>query len=238
MVIVTLFMLVLGGLALWWLARQGLMEKPWLQESTVGNVPPTGASLRPTALIGLGVFLTVAAALFTLLVSAYSIRMAMPDWRALPVPLLLWINTAALAAASIALQCAQSAARRGDLADTRTGLLAGGAASLVFVIGQLLAWQQLHLLGYFLATNPANSFFYLVTAVHGVHVLGGLVALGRTGARAWRAPMADVDPDRLRLSVQLCTLYWHFLLLVWLILLALLTGWADRFAEICSQLLS
>jgi cytochrome c oxidase subunit 3 len=165
-------------------------------------------------------------------------RMAMPDWRALPVPVLLWINTAALVAASIALQCAHAAARRGDLADTRTGLLAGGAASLVFVAGQLLAWQQLHLLGYFLATNPANSFFYLVTAVHGVHVLGGLVALGRTGARAWRGDPAGILPDRLRLSVQLCTLYWHFLLLVWLILLALLTGWADRFAEICSQLLT
>lgn len=234
MVIVTVFMLVLGGLALWWLARQGLMEKPWLEESTVGNVPPTGASHRPAVVIGLGVFLTVAGALFALLVSAYSMRMAMPDWRALPVPALLWINTAALAAASIALQCAQAAAQRGDLADIRTGLLAGGAASLVFVVGQLLAWQQLHLLGYFLATNPANSFFYLVTAVHGAHVLGGLVALGRTGARAWR----NHDPDRLRLSVQLCTLYWHFLLLVWLILLALLTGWADRFAEICTRMLS
>lgn len=238
MVIVTVFMLVLGGLALWWLARQGLMEKPWLQESTVGNVPETGASPRPSAMIGLGVFLTVAGALFALLVSAYSMRMAMPDWRALPVPTLLWINTAALAAASIGLQCAQAAAQRGDLADTRTGLLAGGAASLVFVVGQLLAWQQLHLLGYFLATNPANSFFYLVTAVHGAHVLGGLVALGRTGTRAWGANPSDLESGRLRLSVQLCTLYWHFLLLVWLILLALLTGWADRFAEICSRMLS
>ncbi|MFE0756481.1 cytochrome c oxidase subunit 3 [Inquilinus sp. NPDC058860] len=238
MVIVTLFMLAVGGLALLWLARQGLMTKPWLEESTVGNVPATGASLRPTALIGLGVFLVVAGALFALLVSAYSMRMALPDWRALPVPLLLWINTAALVAASIALQCAQAAARRDDLADTRTGLLAGGAASLVFVVGQLLAWQQLHMLGYFLASNPANSFFYLVTAVHGVHVLGGLVALGRTGARAWRGDRSGDESGRLRLSVQLCTLYWHFLLLVWLILLALLTGWADRFAEICSQLLT
>src|SRR5688572_21155347 len=165
MVIVTLFMLVLGGLALLWLARQGLMTRPWLEESTVANVPATGASLRPTPLIGLGVFLAVAGALFALLVSAYSMRMEMPDWRALPVPLLLWVNTAALVAASVALQCAHSASRRGDLADTRTGLLAGGAASLVFVAGQLLAWQQLHMLGYFLASNPANSFFYLITAV-------------------------------------------------------------------------
>ncbi len=74
--------------------------------------------------------------------------------------------------------------------------------------------------------------------MHGLHVLGGLVALGRTGARAWRGAPAGILSDRLRLSVHLCTLYWHFLLLVWLILLALLTGWADRFAEICSQLLT
>ena len=238
MLVVALFMLVVAAVALWWLARQGLMEKPWLEESTVGNVPATGASSRPAATIGLGVFLTVAGALFALLVSAYAMRMAMPDWRSLPVPPLLWINTVALAVSSAALQCAQAAARRDDLADVRTGLLAGGAAALVFLVGQLLAWQQLHMLGYFLASNPANSFFYLVTAVHGVHVLGGLVALARTGARAWRGDRRDVESGRLRLSVQLCTLYWHFLLLVWLILLALLTGWADRFAEICGRLLS
>ncbi|MGK9233636.1 cytochrome c oxidase subunit 3 [Inquilinus limosus] len=234
MIVVTLFMLAVAAVALWWLARQGLTAKPWLEESTAGNVPATGASPQPTAKIGLGVFLTVAGALFALMISAYAMRMAMPDWRSLPVPALLWVNTAALVVSSAALQCAQGAARRRDLADVRTGLLAGGAAALVFLVGQLLAWQQLHLLGYFLATNPANSFFYLVTAVHGAHVLGGLVALARTGARAWR----DDEPGRLRLSVELCTLYWHFLLLVWLILLALLTGWAGRFAEICQRLLS
>jgi cytochrome c oxidase subunit 3 len=84
------------------------------------------------------------------------------------------------------------------------------------------------------ASNPANSFFYLLTAVHGLHLTGGLVALGRTSAKVWRGTeIADM-----RLSVELCAIYWHFLLLVWLVLLGLLTGWTDDFVNICRQLLS
>lgn len=161
-------------------------------------------------------------------------RMELIDWRALPVPKLLWFNTGVLIVSSVALQWAQVAARRDDSDNVLIGLLAGGISAVVFVIGQLLAWQQLNAAGYLPAANPANAFFYLITAVHGLHVLGGLVVLSRTTIKAWRG----VDVSRLRLSVELCTMYWHFLLLVWLILLALLTGWADDFAAICRQLLT
>jgi cytochrome c oxidase subunit 3 len=114
------------------------------------------------------------------------------------------------------------------------GLLAGAASAVIFLVGQLLAWQQLKVAGYFVASNPANSFFYLITAVHGLHLMGGLVALGRTTAKVWRgAKMIQV-----RLSVELCAIYWHFLLLVWLVLLGLLTGWTDNFVDICRQLLT
>ena len=60
----------------------------------------------------------------------------------------------------------------------QTGLLAAGVLALGFLAGQLMAWRQLDAAGYFLASNPANTFFYLLTALHGLHVLGGLVALG------------------------------------------------------------
>ena len=90
--------------------------------------------------------------------------------------------------------------------------------ALAFLAGQLLAWRQLDAAGYFLASNPANSFFYLLTAVHGLHVLGGLVALARAAGKVWRGE----DADRVRLSVELCAIYWHFLLFVWLVLFALL----------------
>ncbi|MFX5494500.1 cytochrome c oxidase subunit 3, partial [Acinetobacter baumannii] len=78
--------------------------------------------------------------------------------------------------------------------------------------GQLLAWRQLSAAGYWLAANPANTFFYLLTALHGLHVAGGLAALGRVTVRAWRGS----DAGRLALSVELCATYWHFLLVIWL----------------------
>lgn len=229
---VVLFMAAIAAIAAWWLSQQRLAAKPWLEKGVIED--PGGASSLPPAKIGLGVFLAVVGSLFALFVSAYTMRMELLDWRSLPVPKLLWFNTAVLIVSSGALQWAQAAARRDDAEGVLTGLLAAGASALVFLAGQLLAWQQLNAAGYLPEANPANAFFYLITATHGLHVMGGLVALGRTTAKAWRG----VAPARLRLSVELCTMYWHFLLLVWLILLALLTGWADDFVAICRQLLT
>ncbi|GLR83716.1 cytochrome c oxidase subunit 3 [Bradyrhizobium iriomotense] len=232
---IVLFLAVIAVIAGWWLSHQRLTAKPWLEEGPIGDFPGTDAMTWPAAKIGLGVFLAVASALFVLFISAYSMRMAMVDWRALPVPRLLWFNTGVLVLSSVALQWSYVAARRDDTDGVMIGLLAGGAAAIIFLAGQLLAWQQLSAAGYFMASNPANSFFYLLTAVHGLHLTGGLVALGRTSAKVWRHDAATAE---MRLSVELCTIYWHFLLLVWLVLLGLLTGWTDNFVDICRQLLS
>ncbi len=98
------------------------------------------------------------------------------------------------------------------------GLIAGGVFTISFLAGQLWAWQQLNASGYFLTANPANAFFYLLTALHGLHLLGGLLVWGRATGKVLRgAGVGDV-----RLSVELCTVYWHYLLLVWLVLFALL----------------
>ncbi|MGY8709317.1 cytochrome c oxidase subunit 3 [Bradyrhizobium sp. 18BD] len=231
---IILFLTVIAIIAGWWLSQQRLTAKPWLEEGQLGDFPGGDAMTWPAAKIGLGVFLAVASALFVLFMSAYSMRMAVADWRTLPVPRLLWFNTGVLVLSSVALQWSYVAARRDDGEGVMIGLLTGGAAAVIFLAGQLLAWQQLSAAGYFVASNPANSFFYLLTAVHGLHLTGGLVALGRTSAKVWRSSeIADT-----RLSVELCAIYWHFLLLVWLVLLGLLTGWTDDFVNICRQLLS
>jgi cytochrome c oxidase subunit III len=231
---IILFIVVIAVIVGWWLSGQRLTAKPWLEEGPIGEFPGTGAMTLPAAKIGLGVFLAVAGCLFTLVISAYSVRQNMADWRALSLPKLLWFNTGVLVLSSIALQWAHVAARRNDLEGVIVGLLAGGVSAVVFLVGQLLAWQQLRADGYFVASNPANSFFYLITAVHGLHLTGGLVALGRTTARVWRG----TELTEMRLSVELCAIYWHFLLLVWLVLLGVLTGWTDNFIDICRQLLS
>jgi cytochrome c oxidase subunit 3 len=229
---IILFMAGIAAIAGWWLSQQGLAAKPWLEEGVAADLREDSTSSLPPAKIGLGVFLAVVGSLFALFISAYSMRMNMVDWRTLPVPKLLWFNTAVLVTSSIALQWAYMAARRNDMDGVIIGLLAGGASAVIFLVGQLLAWQQLNAAGYFVASNPANSFFYLITAVHGLHLMGGLVALGRTTAKVWRS----TEVTQVRLSVELCAIYWHFLLLVWLVLLGLLTGWTDDFVDICRQL--
>ena len=220
MAITAIFLAVVATIVVWWLSHQRLAAKPWLEQGVIGaEAPDAGVTRTRTAMIGLGVFLTVASSLFALFASAYTMRMHMgADWRALPVPFLLWPNTAVLVASSVALHRAQLAARGGSMDRTRDALLLGGGLALLFLAGQLLAWRQLDAAGYFVAANPANAFFYLLTAVHGLHVLGGLVALARATAKVWDGG----DPDRVRLSVELCAVYWHFLLLVWLVLFALL----------------
>jgi cytochrome c oxidase subunit 3 len=239
---IILFMAVLAVVAGWWLSRQRLMAKPWLEVDSVGGVTAWGGSSVPAAKVGLGVFLAVAGCLFALLFSAYIMRIEIETTpgaiatgtvlRAMPVPKLLWLNTAMLAVSSGALQCAHVAARYGRRDAVRDGLLIATASAIVFLAGQLLVWRQFVDAGYFAASNPANAFFYVLTGIHGLHVVGGLGALGKTMTKVWRGVMID----RLRLSVWLCTVYWHFLLLIWLIVFALLTGWADDFIVICRAL--
>ena len=198
---------------------QQLMVKPWTaNQGTVDDLYAGGASSRLAKKLALRVFLTVVAVLFTLLVTAYGGRMVYEDWRPAPQVNLLWANTAVLILSSVALQWAQVSVRRGQLDAMRVGLLAGGAFTVVFLFGQILAWRQLAMMVQFDVTNPAIAFFYLITGLHGLHLVGGLVAWGRTVAKVWGA----FDGVKVRQSVELCTVYWHFLLLVWLVLFGLL----------------
>jgi len=193
-----------------------LSTKPWVAER--GYVSDSHGFSLPTAKVFLSIFLGVVTAIFGLLTAAYFIRMTYADWQSLPVPALLWLNTAILILSSVALQWARTSAGHQQADRVRRGLLAGGALAFAFLVGQFLVWQQLGSLGYFVDTNPSNSFFYLITGLHGLHLLGGLVAWLRASLRLWRG----AETDKIRMSVELCAVYWHFLLLVWLVMFGLL----------------
>ncbi|MEP9390198.1 cytochrome c oxidase subunit 3 [Mesorhizobium sp. KR9-304] len=234
MSVILVFLLVIAGVAGWWLSNQRIMSKPWLEQGSVAAYPGTESGMMPTAKIGLGVFLAVVGCLFALFASAYFMRMELSDWQALPLPRLLWVNTGVLVLSSVALHLAVAAVRRDQLDTARLALVTGGLTALAFLAGQLIAWRELSESGYPLGANPANSFFYLLTAMHGLHIIGGLIALGRTTAKAW----ANVPRDQLRLSIELCAMYWHFLLFIWIGVLVLISGWAADFITICRQLLT
>lgn len=230
-----LFLAVIGAIIAWWMAGQRLTSKPWLEASPVQTATSLNNTAAPAVKIGLYVFLGVVSALFSLFISAYFMRMASSDWWGMPVPGLLWVNTGLLAASSAALHWAKTEARHGQMGTLKPALATGLLLAALFLAGQIEAWRELTAAGYVLADNPANSFFYLLTGLHGLHILGGLAVTGRTTVRAFAAGM---PPERLRLSVDLCATYSHFMLAVWLILFALFAGWANDFVDLCRQLLS
>jgi cytochrome c oxidase subunit 3 len=169
---------------------------------------------QPSKRVALRVFLAVIASVFFLLLVAYRIRMAYPDWQPLPLPSVLWVNTVLLVLASIAMQWTRSQAGLGRDVQLRLGMIVSGVLTVAFIAGQLLAWSKLLDAGHGLRGNPASAFFYLLTAVHGLHIVGGLWVWLRATGRAF----GEKGAAAVTLSVQLCATYWHFLLLVWLIM--------------------
>lgn len=219
MTIGLVFLTGLMAVIVWWLFRQTINVQPWDAQVAVVDVRAEAAT-RPAAKTALWVFLAVATSLFVLFVSAYAMRLELADWAPLPRPRLLVLNTALLVGAGLAMEWTVHAVRRGDRGQVRRGLVAGGVLTFGFLAGQLVVWRQLHGAGYFVWTSAASAFFYLFTAVHGLHVLGGLVAWARAAAREWRG----ADPAKARLGVELCATYWHYLLAVWVVLYALLVS--------------
>lgn len=220
MTVTLVFLAVMMALFGGWLFSHSFGARPWealpagSADARQDRLPPSATASR----VGLAVLLAVVTSLFALTISAYLMRMEMShDWRPLPTPGLLWWNTAALAMGSLALQWAWVAARRGQAEALRRGLILGGLCTLGFVFGQALVWRQLQQAGYYMASNPANAFFFLLTTLHVLHLLGGLVAWARTLLRARRG----ATPGELRAAVELCALYWHYLLAVWIVLFAL-----------------
>ncbi len=201
---------LLAGIAAWFAVASRLTAKSWEAGEQPGDV---GALSMSPQRIGLWLFMAVVTSLFALFLTAYSMRMHHSiGWCHLTIPRILWLNTAILLAASFALQLASNAVSRGRRGAARTALVAAGALSIGFLAGQMLAWRAVGPSLYFVQGSPAIAFFYVLTIVHGLHLLGGLIVLGRASLRfAAGAELID-----LRQSLSLCATYWHFLLLVWL----------------------
>lgn len=215
-----LFLLLVAALVGWWLFARQLTAKPWEKKQRQSDNEFSGGTLTlGSAGVGLWMFLAVVTSFFGLFISAYSMRMTLTDWTPLVKPDLLWLNTGMLILSSVVFEWTRGSAERGEAGRVKAGLIGAGLFAFAFLAGQLLAWQKLNASGYYVASNPANAFFYLLTGLHGLHLLGGLSVWGRTTAKMWAG---GSELGEVRLSVQLCTVYWHYLLLVWLVLFGLL----------------
>jgi cytochrome c oxidase subunit III len=180
----------------------------------------------PPASTGIWVVLASIAMTFAAFTSALIVRQGSAlDWRHLTLPRVLYLNTLLLLASSFALEVArrQVAATMGGAKKEDKGQVTSPSRWLyialflgfLFVAGQYVAWMQLRSQGLFLATNPNSSFFYVLTAIHALHVLGGLGGLTRVILR--------LNQSILRKSTLDATAYyWHFMDALWVYLLLLL----------------
>ncbi len=219
MTIALVFLALILATLLGWLLKQTFNAAPWEMEtvSDSAHFGPLGDDR--SKLIALLTLLAVVSSFFALILSAYSLRMELGDWVPMTEPQLLWANTVMLIIASGAFQWTRNAAVNGQMNRLQPGLLITGVLTLGFVVGQFVAWQQLQNSGQYVTTNPSNAFFYFLTGAHAVHIAGGLIVWARA---TLKVALGNVDADAIRRSIELCTIYWHFLLLVWLVLFGLL----------------
>lgn len=208
-----------------------LMEKSWVP---VLNPKTQSLGRDHTRRAGLRLLLTVVSVLFFLFIVAFLMRSQYPDWQPLAEQLsqplfnktLLWLNTYYLIFASLCLQVARISGHKNRLVMAKVGLILGGLFSCAFVTGQWMLWQHLYQQGFVVNSHPALSFFYILTGLHALHVAFGLLA--------WILAVIVVmrNSPKLAQYIELCAIYWHFLLGLWGVLFILLVSKPETYNAI------
>ena len=140
------------------------------------------------------------------------------DWVAIGLPRILYFNTALLLLSSLTFEMGRRSVLRGTLERGLRWLIVTLLLGLAFVSGQIMAWREVVARGLFPATNPGSFFFYAFTAVHGLHLLGGVAALTFVIFSANRLARRG----REKTAVGVVSFYWHFMDVLWVYLLGLL----------------
>lgn len=199
---------------------KNVTSKPWEYTSDTLGTGAESAFESSSERVALTLFIVVIGVIFSLLTVSYYVRMDLGDWIPLQEPRLLWINTGLLIISSLLFQSARNISLTGSVELIRKRFIAAGIFAILFIIGQSIVWQQLREAGFGVSSNPASAFFYLLTGMHVLHLLGGLWVWSKTTFRLF----ANIDLSQLRLSVGLCTTYWHFLLVLWVFIFAVLAN--------------
>ena len=199
---------------------KSIFEKPWEESQSLKDNEHDGKAFSITgSKLGIRTLMVVSTVIFSLFVVTYSDRMLVHDWKNMPEPWLLWVNTLILILNSYFFHKTKIAADNIDYTKIKKGLFIVGFLAYSFLIGQLIVWYLLISNDYYAASNPANAFFYLFTALHGLHVLGGLFFWTRATTKLFTK---NYNILKIKQAIELCAIYWHFLLIVWFILFGLM----------------
>lgn len=156
--------------------------------------------------------------LFASQTSAYLVRRAEGNWVEFTIPTIFYYSTAVLIVSSVCLHLAYLAAKRDNFGTLRAFIGIAFVTGLVFLVMQYLGWQDLQTQGVYLKGNPSGSFFYILTGLHGFHLITGLVVL----LFSLVAAMTLKINAKALTQIEVCATYWHFLDILWIYLLVFL----------------
>lgn len=147
------------------------------------------------------------------------------EWKPFNLPVQVYFSTALILISSITFTIAQRAISSNNNQKTKNWLLATTVLGAMFVSSQILVWFELVKRGYYVQSNPYAAFFYIMTALHAVHVIGGIIALGYIVLRSWQKTEFDQELEKRREISGAVGWYWHFMGGLWLVLLLMLGFW-------------
>lgn len=147
------------------------------------------------------------------------------EWHPFDLPMQVWISTVIILVSSFVYHRGKTALDLFDQQRAKTWLTATAVLGATFISSQLLAWLELRSQGFYFSGNPYAGFFYILTAIHALHVLGGVIALGSVVIGTWNGIYSDKRWERLQSLGQVVGWYWHFMGGVWLVLFILLGFW-------------
>ncbi|HLK67850.1 MAG TPA: heme-copper oxidase subunit III [Bryobacteraceae bacterium] len=177
---------------------------------------------RRASFTGLWVLLAASTMVFAAFSSAFVVRRGLSDdWAAMHKPPVLFVNTLVLLASSVVLDQSRTALRSGNRSGFNLWWTIATGLGILFLCGQGVAWYQLKEAGVFVSTNPSSSFFYVLTAAHAFHLVGGVAALLYVDVQAWRLRLGPAK----RTAIDVTAIFWHFLDGLWLYLMILFYVW-------------
>ena len=177
--------------------------------------------------IGMWFLLLVVMMTFGGLMSAYIVvaTNGVLEWKPFDLPFQVWVSTALILISSVTYKISQNAIHADNQTKSKKWLLTTTVFGGTFIASQLLAWLQLVQRGVYMESNPYAGFFYILTAVHALHVIGGIIALGYILLRTWEPTVYDEELTKRQQISNTVGWYWHFMDGLWIVLVLLLGFW-------------
>ena len=215
-----------------------LLQKPWDKDQMVLDTSHTGKtfdiSLQKSAVI---IIFGIATVLFSLIFTAYIYSIPPgQDTMYLLKPNLLWANTLILFFVTYFFSRITKDIEKKENSKIKKNLIIVGGLSYIFLFGQLIFWTQLMKSGNYVTTNTYFSSFYIFTAIHGLHLLGGLFFWGKVSSRVLKLEQNKILDEEKNISAL--SWYWTFLLIVWLGFFLMIYVFNDTFIDWCKSLVS